>query len=66
MTEQQARDAKRLVEKLDNIKRLPDKISAQYRKAIEGDKDAIEKLTNVAHELAQELIGYIERDIRAL
>lgn len=67
MTEENARRAKRLIDELDNAKRLPAKIQEQYKKAInENDKDAIEKLTNIAHELTQELIAYIERDILAL
>lgn len=67
MTENQARRAKMLIEKLDDIKRLPDKIQSHYRKAVNNnDQDSIEKLANIAHELSAELLRYIERDIEAI
>lgn len=54
MTEEKARKAKRLIEELDNVRRLPENIRRQYQMAInDGDRQAIEKLANVAHELAQ-------------
>jgi hypothetical protein len=66
MTEDQARQIKRLVDNLDGACRVKGKIYAALKKAREGDAESINVLANLCLELNAECIGYIERDIGAL
>jgi hypothetical protein len=66
MTEDQARKAKRLIDEFDHFKNLPDSIRAKYKKAKDGDAEALDKIANVAIELSEEVARYIGREIAAL
>jgi hypothetical protein len=66
MTENQAREIKRLIDDLDSARRVKDKIHAALKKAKEGDVESINALASLCLELNAECINYIERDIGAL
>ena len=67
MTEDQAREAKRLIEAKDGMERLQKQIINRHRSAVANrDPDDIEWLANTAIALQDEVMAYIKRDIQAL
>jgi hypothetical protein len=63
MTEEQAREAAKLIKELDNIVALGEKIHKNFGKAKQGDSESLEWLTNTAFILQNEVIDYIKKDI---
>lgn len=59
MTEDQARDAARLIKNLDEMTALREKIRQQFKKAKAGDAVALEWITNVSFELLEMNVEHI-------
>ncbi len=74
MTEEQAREAARLIRNLDAALKLKEKILVQYRNAQKtqykrrkkSDVDALNLLVNIALELQEEVVRHIRREIEAI
>lgn len=71
MTEEQAREAARLIKQLDAAIALEHQIRAHYRKAQQtqykkarnSDDNALNRLANIALELQGEIVRHLRRDI---
>lgn len=67
MTEEQAREAKRLIEAKDGIERLQKQIINRHRSAVASrDVQDIEWLANTAIALQDEVMAYIKQEIQNL
>lgn len=66
MTEEKARRAKQLVEELDSLNSIDQKVTAKYKLAKDGDQDAIEWLANVAIDLINSNVRHVKHYIKEL
>lgn len=63
MTEDKARECSRLIKKLDAEISMRAKIHAEYKKAKDGDTEALDWLANAALGLQAESVDTIRREI---